>query len=125
MLRDGGIILAPCPRPGRPDEESVEKGQALVEAVLNPCARAAEMVVRRAWPSGWPSAGRSIAHAGGQEPASPLPSAVLVPTPTRTCRYSDNAITQKEMQMRELATVRTSEGWEARGGNICHASPAP
>ena len=47
MLRDGGIILAPCPWPGRPDEESVEKGQALVEAVLNPCARAAEMVVRR------------------------------------------------------------------------------
>lgn len=38
-----------------PDEESVEKGQALVEAVLNP--------------------------------------------------YSDNAITQKEMQMRELATI--------------------
>jgi hypothetical protein len=120
LLRDGAIMLAPCPRPGRPDEESVEKGQALVEAVLNPCARAAETVVWRAWRGRCPSAGCSIAHSAGQEPLVPAalcpPPPPPHPTPTRTCRYSDNAITQKEMQMRELATVRASEG----GGNTCH-----
>ena len=56
MLRDGGVVLPLAPAsPGRPDEESVEKGQALVEAVLNP--------------------------------------------------YSDDAISQKEQQMRELAQI--------------------
>ena len=63
MLRDGGVVLPLAPAsPGRPDEESVEKGQALVEAVLNP--------------------------------------------------YSDDAISQKEQQMRELAQARASPGWE-------------
>ena len=113
-------MLAPCPRPGRPDEESVEKGQALVEAVLNPCARAAEMVVRRAWRGGCPSAGRSIAHAAGQESASPLPSAVLVPTHP----HAHVQVQRQRHHTEGEADARACAGASDRGMGA-HATPPP
>ena len=60
-------------------------------------------------PIGWPL------HRTRCRTRARLPVAFCCPCPhphAHACRYSDDAISQKEQQMRELAQARASPGWE-------------